>query len=97
MKTTLLTTLLGLTLGLTGARAADPKETKAKPYPLTTCVVSDEKLGGMGDAYIFDHDGQQEKHCCKKCLKKFDAEPEKYMKKINEAAAKPKDTDKKGK
>lgn len=98
MKAILLTALLGFTLGITGAGAAEPKETKeikSKPYPLTTCVVSDEKLGEMGDPYIFDHSGQQVKLCCKKCLKKFDAEPEKYMKKINDAAAKPKEADKK--
>ena len=95
MKIILLTTLIGLFIGYSDARAADPKEAKAKPYPLTTCVVSNEKLGEMGDPYVFDHNGNQVKLCCKKCLKKFDADPEKYMKKIDEAAAKAKEADKK--
>ena len=57
---------------------------KAKPYPLDTCVVSGEKLGEMGDAYVFTYKGQEIKMCCKNCLNK---ETEKYMKKIQEAAA----------
>ncbi len=96
MKTILLTTLLGLTLCMGGARAADEKEKKDKDaYPLTTCVVSDEKLDEMGDPYIFKHDGKEVRLCCKKCLKKFDADPAKYMKKIDDAKAKGKDADKK--
>jgi len=51
----------------------------AKPYPLDTCIVSGEELGSMGDAYIFVHQGQEVKMCCKKCLKKFNANPEKYL------------------
>lgn len=34
-------------LAVTAGAAADKKETK--PYPLQTCVVSDEKLGSMGN------------------------------------------------
>jgi hypothetical protein len=43
----------GLLVVTTGA-AADKKETK--PYPLQTCVVSDEKLGSMGTPYVFTND-----------------------------------------
>ncbi|WP_038160689.1 hypothetical protein [Verrucomicrobium sp. BvORR106] len=59
------------------ASAADPK-----PYPLKTCVVSDDELGTMGKPYEFTHDGQQIKLCCKSCLKKFKADPAKYLSKI---------------
>jgi hypothetical protein len=48
--------------------AADKKAAKPKPYPLQTCVVSDEKLGEMGDAYVFVHEGREIKLCCKSCL-----------------------------
>jgi len=65
-------------------RAEDKKEA-AKAYPLTTCVVSGEKLGEMGDPYVFKHEGKEVKLCCKSCLKKFNAEPAKYLKKIEEA------------
>ena len=52
----------------------------AKPaYPLTTCVVSGEALGEMGDPFIYNYKGQEVQLCCKKCLKKFQRDPEKYM------------------
>jgi YHS domain-containing protein len=71
--------------------AADQKaKSKAKPYTLKTCVVSGEKLGGMGDAYVFEHEGREIKLCCKSCLKDFKKDPAKYIKKIEEEEAKAK-------
>ncbi len=58
----------------------------AKPYPLKTCIVSGEKLDGdMGKPYVFVHEGQEIKLCCKGCLKDFNKEPAKYIKKLAEA------------
>ena len=72
--------------------AADPdqkKDEKAKPYPLKTCIVSDDKLGGdMGEPYVFAYKGQEIKLCCKSCLKAFDKDPAKYLKKMEVEAAK---------
>jgi len=68
--------------------AADEKKAEAKAYPLKTCVVSDEKLGEMGDPYVFTYEGQQVKLCCKSCLKDFNKQPAKYMKKIAKAEKK---------
>lgn len=63
--------------------AADAKEGKVKPYPLKTCAVSDEKLGGdMGEPYVFKYEGREIKLCCKSCLKDFKKNPAKYIKKI---------------
>jgi hypothetical protein len=70
------------------AISADKKDEKAKPYPLKTCVVSDEKLGDMGDPYVFTQDGQEVKLCCKSCLKDFKKDSAKYMKKIAKAEKK---------
>jgi hypothetical protein len=70
--------------------AADKKTEKPKPYPLKTCVVTDEKLGEMGDAYVFVQDGREIKLCCKSCLKDFKKDPAKYIKKIEAAEAKAK-------
>ena len=39
-------------LGAADAKG-DNKTGKAKPYPLKICIVSDEKLGEMGDPYVF--------------------------------------------
>ncbi len=84
MKTIL---TLALMLGAFSLYAADAP----KPYPdsLKTCVVSGDKIGGdMGKPYVFTHEGQEVKLCCKDCMKDFKKDPAKYMKKINEAAPK---------
>lgn len=54
-----------------------------KPYPLDTCIVSDNDLGSMGDAISYNHEGQEVKFCCKPCIKKFKRSPEKYLIKLN--------------
>lgn len=69
-----------------------------KSYPLTTCPVSGEKLvGPMGGPidYLYKQkmaDGTETtrlvEFCCKDCVKKFTKDPEKYLKAIDEAAAK---------
>jgi YHS domain-containing protein len=60
------------------------KKEEAKPYKPDTCIVSDEKLGEMGKPYVFVYEGQEIKLCCKSCLKKFNKEPDKYLKKLDE-------------
>lgn len=72
------------------AFAQEKKSEKPKPYPLEKCVVTDEKLGGHGKPYVFEHEGQEIKLCCKGCLKDFKKEPAKYMKKVKAAEAKAK-------
>lgn len=94
-NTTVTAAVLGLMLagapfgGLAADSAAAPKE-KAKPYPLTTCVVSGEKLGEMGDPYVFTYEGQEIKLCCKSCQKDFNKNPKKFLKKIAQGEAKAK-------
>ena len=63
---------------------------KLKPYPLTTCVVSGEKLGEMGKPYVYEYKGREIKFCCKSCLKDFNKDQAKYVKKLEEAEAKAK-------
>lgn len=70
--------------------ADDKKSDKLKPYTLKTCIVSGDKLGEMGDPYVYEYKGRQIKFCCKGCLKDFNKEPDKYIKKIEEAEAKAK-------
>lgn len=71
-------------------QAEEKKAEKPKPYPLKTCVVSDEKLGEMGDPYVFIQDGREIKLCCKSCLKDFKKDPAKYLKKVQAAEKKDK-------
>jgi hypothetical protein len=82
---------LALPLAGNAEPQADAKAGAAKPYPLDTCVVSGEKLGEMGKPYVFTYEGREIKMCCKSCRKKFDKDPAKYIKKIDEEQAKAKD------
>ena len=83
--------LTGLAAGVLSVRADDkPADKKAKPYPLAKCIVSDEKFEGSEmKPYEFDYKGQTIKLCCKSCLKDFNKEPAKYLKKIAEAQKAP--------
>jgi hypothetical protein len=84
--------IAGFLAGSGSTFAADTKvETKAvkpKPYPLKTCVVSDESLGDMGEPYVFIYKGREIKMCCKSCRKDFDKDPAKYVKKLEAAEKK---------
>jgi YHS domain-containing protein len=70
--------------------ADDKPVEKPKPYPLKTCIISGDKLGEMGKPFVYVHEGREIKFCCKGCLKDFQKEPAKYVKKIDEEAAKAK-------
>ena len=72
-------------LASTAMAAEDKKAGKPKPYPLETCIVSDEKLGEMGKPFAFTHEGQEFKLCCKSCQKDFKKDPAKYVKKLANA------------
>jgi YHS domain-containing protein len=55
-------------------------------YPLTTCVVSGEKLGEMGKPYVFEYKGQEVQLCCEHCKAKFEKNPDKYLEKLGNPA-----------
>ena len=84
--------ILGVALVGQAADKADKADKSAtpKPYTLKTCPVSDEKLGDMGDPYVFTHDGREVKLCCKGCLKDFEKNPSKFVKKIDKEEKKAK-------
>jgi len=60
--------------------------TSPKPDLLTTCPVSGEKLGEMGKAYTFVYSNQVVNLCCPMCKSDFESDPQKYLKKIQDAA-----------
>ena len=79
---------------LSSTFAADqPVSDSAKAaYPLTTCLVSGDKLSEMGTPidYIYKQPGKPDRlvrFCCKDCIEEFEKEPAKYLKKIDDAAA----------
>ena len=63
-------------------------------YPLTTCVVSDDKLednsmGGPVD-YFYKVAGKPDRlvrFCCKDCVKDFEKEPAKFIARLDAATA----------
>ena len=78
MKTLLLAVCLLTSLPNWAAdKPADPK-----PYPLKTCIVSDNDLDSMGEQATFVYQGQTIKVCCKPCIVKFEKNPAKYLKKL---------------
>jgi len=54
--------------------------TKALPYESDVCIVSGNKLGSMGTPVSIVHKGKKIKFCCRPCIKKFNKNPEKYLK-----------------
>ncbi len=64
-------------------------------YPLDSCVVSGDKFDGgeMGQPkdYVYKQPGQPDRlvrFCCNDCVKDFKEDPTKFLKAIDEAAAK---------
>jgi hypothetical protein len=77
-----------LALGSPCGHAAEGAEAPApaKPYPLSTCVVSGEKLGTMGKPFVHKFEGREVQFCCKACLKDFNKDAPKFLKKLDAAA-----------
>jgi YHS domain-containing protein len=59
----------------------------ADSYPLTTCVVTGEKLGEMGPPVVINYKGTEVRFCCDSCPKKFYKDPEKYLAKLKNTSA----------
>ena len=69
--------------GETKKKGAPVEPQKApKPYPLTTCIVTDNDLDSMGEQTSFVYEGQTIKVCCSPCIAKFKKNPAKYLKKL---------------
>lgn len=62
-------------------------EQQTETYPLTTCVVAGAELGSMGDPIDYIFGNRLVRFCCASCIKKFEAEPGKYMATIDKAYA----------
>jgi hypothetical protein len=60
----------------------DTRTSGAKPYPLSTCIVTDNALGSMGDEQTYIHEGQEIKLCCAPCIEKFKANPARFLAKL---------------
>ena len=92
MAAVVATTTLALAASSTnapGTNTTAKAASKLKPYTLTNCVVSGDKIGGaMGSAFVFEYKGREIKMCCPDCKKDFDKDPAKYIKLIEAAEKK---------
>ena len=76
-------TTTGSRVGNTTSSAQPVGASSVKPYSLDTCVVTDNRLGSMGDPVRLVHNSQEMKFCCKPCVKKFKTNPDKYLFKLS--------------
>jgi len=73
------------------ALLVSPLAQGANEYPLKTCIVSGDELGGdMGKPIKTEYKGRTIVFCCKSCVRKFNKEPDKYLKKLDQELAKEK-------
>jgi membrane fusion protein, copper/silver efflux system len=55
-------------------------------YPLDVCIVSGLPLDSMGGPLAYEYRGRLILLCCPACVPLFEADPEKYLKKLDEAS-----------
>lgn len=51
-------------------------------YPLTSCVVSGDKLDAMGERMAFEYQGREVQFCCDGCIDEFLEDPAKFTGKL---------------
>ena len=65
---------------LAACLGAAPAADGVRPYPLDTCLVSNEKIDPAVPAIVYK--GQEYRFCCKGCARKFAANPDHYAAKL---------------
>jgi YHS domain-containing protein len=55
------------------------------PYTLTTCPVSGEELGSMGEPVVYLHEGREIQFCCEACVEPFEENPGRYLAAVDAA------------
>lgn len=79
MYRNILSALVLASISATGLHAASD-------YPIKTCVVSGDAFGGdLGAPVDITYQGRTIRLCCKSCVKTFNKNPEKYVKKLDDA------------
>ncbi len=64
-----------------------PPSAAADHYPIDFCLVSGQPLGSMGAPVKVEYEGRTLLFCCESCIDAFQADPRKYLQKLDEAAA----------
>lgn len=77
-----------LSLALFAVLAVSCKSTTTSdmvvPYPLDTCIVTQNDLGSMGDPIVKVYNGQEVKFCCGPCVAEFEAHMDTYLPLLSE-------------
>jgi hypothetical protein len=69
-----------------GAVAADPKLiSDSQTYTLTTCPVTGQTLGAMGEPVVETINGREVRFCCAGCVGKYRDNADEYGKKVDAA------------
>lgn len=77
-----------VTLGAAEEAGIDLSKTDSfRPYQLSTCVVSGEQIGSMGEGRSIVVGEQEVTVCCTGCFKKLAAKPEHYLSKMKRLEA----------
>lgn len=75
--------LAGVAMLNPAAVAQKADDYKGDPYTAGICPVSGEPLGSMGDPILMNQRGRDVRLCCAGCPAKFEANPSKYLSKID--------------
>ncbi len=65
-------------------KQANAPEVESQPYTLSTCPVSGEALGSMGDPVVKVIDGREVRFCCAMCVGRFEKNKDELFKQIDE-------------
>ena len=71
-----------LALSLFAACASGPRA-DVVPYPSDLCIVTDNKLGSMGDPVVKVYGNQEVKFCCRPCVKEFEEDKQRFLDKLD--------------
>ena len=69
------------------ANAHDPAA--ADDYPLDVCLVSGQPLDSMGGPVSYMHQGREIRFCCAACEPQFEADPDRFLPKFEQASPEP--------
>lgn len=75
MRHFMLLTAASVLLAAGSTRAESPKTSDPSIYPLETCLVSGERLGGHGEPVAKTIDGREIRVCCAPCFEPLEADP----------------------
>lgn len=62
----------------------DQENQQDLPYVLSTCAISGEQLGSMGDPIVKTYEGREVKFCCKMCVPRFEKDLKASFAKLNQ-------------